>query len=412
MVLGQSLNADEAGYVRERDGRGMERLPVELLLPDMVKWRRHLHRHPELSYQEKETSAYVADKLADFGIEVKRSTAGYGVTGILRGEKPGKTVVLRADMDALPILEETQSDYVSQNDGAMHACGHDGHTSMLLGAAAYYSSRRDELEGEIRFLFQPAEEVCPGGALGMIAEGVLENADAVYGLHLWTPLPIGTVGSAPGPLMASADEFFIDIIGKGGHAGMPHRTIDSIVAGAALVTQLQSVVSRSVDPLRPAVLSVGTIQGGFAQNVVAEQCRITGTVRAFDEETRYLIRRRIEEIATSIAAAYGTEVKIDYLMGYPPLVNDEGEYQRFFHEAPKALGESVQVMLMERLMPAEDFAYYVKSIPGCFMFVGAGNPDKGADYPHHHSRFDFDEDAMLHGVKLLIAMADSCLKEK
>lgn len=390
----------------------MEQMPIEQLLPDMVKWRRHLHRHPELSYQEKETSAFVEDKLISFGIEVIRSTAGYGVIGILKGPKEGKTVVLRADMDALPIKEENDCDYTSINDGVMHACGHDGHTAMLLGAAAYYSSRRGELEGELRFLFQPAEEVCPGGALGMIAEGVLTGADAVYGLHLWTPLPIGTVASAPGPLMASADEFFIDIIGKGGHGGIPHRTIDSIVAGAALVTQLQSVVSRSVDPLRPAVLSVGTIQGGFAQNVVAEKCRITGTVRTFDEETRLLIRRRIEEMASAVATGYGAQAQVDYLMGYPPLVNDENECQRFFREAPLALGESVKVITMEKLMPAEDFAYYVKNIPGCFIFVGAGNPDKDAEYPHHHSRFNFDEDAMLHGVKLLIAMADSRLKDK
>ena len=390
----------------------MEQLPVDQLLPDMVKWRRHLHRHPELSYQERETSAYVEDKLISFGIEVRKSAAGYGLVGIIKGKKAGSTVVLRADMDALPIKEETDTPYTSLNEGVMHACGHDGHTAILLGAAAYYSGRRDELEGEIRFLFQPAEEVCPGGALGMIAEGVLTGADAVYGLHLWTPLPVGTVASAAGPLMASADEFFIDILGKGGHGGIPHLTIDSIVAGAALVTQLQSIVSRSVNPLRPAVLTVGTIQGGFAQNVIAEKCRITGTVRSFDEETRHLIRRRIEEMSASVAGAYGTEVKVDYLMGYPPLVNDEAESQRFFKTAPQALGESVEVLTMEKLMPAEDFSYYVKQIPGCFMFVGAGNPDKEAVYPHHHSRFDFDEDAMLHGLKLIIAMADSRLMDE
>jgi amidohydrolase len=399
-------------FIGEGDGEHMKNLAVDSLMPEIVEWRRHLHRHPELSFHEKETSAFIAEKLMEFGIEVRRSTVGYGVTGILRGKRPGKTVVLRADMDALPILEENKNDYVSQNEGVMHACGHDGHTSILLGVASYYSDRLEELEGELRFLFQPAEEVCPGGAQGMIAEGVLDGADAVYGLHLWTPIPIGTVGSAPGPLMASADEFFIDIIGKGGHGGMPHRTIDSIVAGAALVTQLQSIVSRNVNPLEPAVLSVGTIQGGFAQNVIAERCRITGTVRAFDEETRHLIRRRIEEMTASVVSAYGAEAEIDYVMGYPPLVNHEGEFGRFFEIAPQALGESVQVIRMEKLMPAEDFAYYVKEIPGCFMFVGAGNPDKAAIYPHHHSKFDFDEDAMLHGMKLLIAMADSCLNDK
>lgn len=390
----------------------MKGLAVDYLMPEIVKWRRHLHRHPELSYQEKETSAFIADKLAEFGMEVKKSATGYGITGILHGKSPGKTIVLRADMDALPIKEENGKEYASQNEGVMHACGHDGHTAILLGVASYYSCHLETIEGELRFIFQPAEEVCPGGALGMIAEGALEGADAVYGLHLWTPLPIGTVGSRPGPLMASADEFFIDIIGKGGHGGIPNRTIDSIVAGAALVTQLQSIVSRSVNPLAPAVLSVGTIQGGFAQNVIAEQCRITGTVRAFDEETRHLIRRRIEDMTAAIAGAYGAEARVDYVMGYPPLVNHEEECQRFFMVAEEVLGDTVKVIQMEQLMPAEDFAYYVKEIPGCFMFVGAGNPSKDADYPHHHSKFDFDEDAMLHGMKLLIAMADSCMKDK
>ncbi|MFF2015996.1 M20 family metallopeptidase [Paenibacillus sp. NPDC058177] len=389
----------------------MKQPTVEALMNDMVKWRRHLHSHPELSYQEKETSSYVAAKLEGFGIEVRRSTSGYGLTGILKGARPGKIVVLRADMDALPIQEENKVEYASTKNGVMHACGHDGHTAILLGAAAYYSSRRSELEGEIRFLFQPAEEVCPGGAVGMIAEGVLEGADAVYGLHLWTPLPVGTVGSAPGPLMASTDEFFITINGKGGHGGIPHRAVDSIVAAAALVTQLQSIVSRSVDPLRPAVVTVGTIQGGTAQNIIAEQCRITGTVRTFDDESRQLIRRRIEEIALAVAATYGAEAKIEYMTGYPPLVNDEQEFSRFKSTAPGALGEEVQVVTLEKLMPAEDFAYYLHHVPGCFMFVGAGNPDKDAIYPHHHSRFDFDEDAMLHGIKLLIAMTDSRLKE-
>lgn len=395
----------------EGNGSEMEKKAIEQLLPEMVEWRRHLHSHPELSYQEKETSAFVAAKLAEFGIEVTRSRAGYGLTGILKGSRPGKTVVLRADMDALAITEESGSEYASQNNGVMHACGHDGHTAMLLAAASYYSTRRDGLRGELRFLFQPAEEICPGGAKDMIAEGVLEGADAVYGLHLWTPLPFGTVGSAPGPLMASADEFFIDITGKGGHGGMPHRTVDSIVAAAALVTQLQTIVSRNADPLQPAVLSVGTIQGGSAQNIIAERCRITGTVRAFDEETRYMIRRRIEEMAVSVAAVYGAEANVDYLMGYPPLINDEAEFHRFFRVAPEVFGDSVNVIRMERIMPAEDFAYYVKEIPGCFIFIGAGNPDKNAVYPHHHSKFDFDEDAMLHGAKLLIAMADSCLNE-
>lgn len=380
-------------------------------LPEMVKWRRYLHLHPELSYEEKNTSLFVAGILEELGLEVRRSAAGYGVTGVLRGSLPGPVVVLRADMDALPIQDEKSASYSSQTPGVMHACGHDGHTAMLLAAASHYAANRTALTGELRFLFQPAEEVCPGGALNMIAEGVLKGADAIYGVHLWTPMAVGSVGSAGGPLMASADEFFVDIHGQGGHAGTPHAAVDSIVAASALVMQLQTIVSRSIDPLRPAVISVGTIQGGNAQNVVAERCRITGTVRAFDEETRLLARRRIGEMAASVSSVYGATAEVDYLMGYPPLVNDESEFLRFLREAPQALGPEAAVLQMEKLMPAEDFAYYLHKIPGCFMFVGAGNADKGFVYPHHHAKFDFDEEAMVYGLSLLIAMADSRLAE-
>lgn len=377
------------------------------LQPQMVEWRRYLHQHPELSYHEEKTSAFVADRLRELGIDVRtRFGGGYGVVGVLKGSKPGKTVVLRADMDALPIQDEKSCDYSSEVPGVMHACGHDGHTSILLAVATYFSARKEDLPGEIRFVFQPAEEVCPGGAKGMIEAGVLEGADAVYGVHLWTPFPAGTAASTPGPMMAAADEFFIDIIGKGGHGGMPHVTVDSVVAGSALVMQLQSIVSRSVNPLRPAVVTIGTIQGGSAQNVIAESCRITGTVRTFDEETRQFIRERIEEITRLTAQTYGAESKIQYLMGYPPLVNDEAETERFFREAPKVFGES-KVERCEKIMPAEDFAYYLQEIPGCFMFVGAGNEELQAVYPHHHPRFDFDESAMLSAAKLLVTMTQS-----
>ncbi|BFH61565.1 M20 family metallopeptidase [Paenibacillus azoreducens] len=377
------------------------------LHPQMVQWRRYLHRHPELSYQEENTSRFVADKLRGLGLEVSvRVGGGHGVLGILKGGKPGKTVALRADMDALPIQDEKSCEYSSEVPGVMHACGHDGHTATLLGVASYFCKRQHEVEGEIRFIFQPAEEVCPGGARGMIEAGVLEGADVIYGVHLWTPFAAGGAASAPGPLMAAADEFFIDIQGKGGHGGMPHATVDAVVAGAALVMQLQSIVSRTVDPLKPAVVTIGTIQGGSAQNVIAESCRITGTVRTFDEETRELIRGRIEEISHATAQAYGAAAKIQYMMGYPPLVNDDGETERFFREAPGIFGAD-QVIRCDKIMPAEDFSYYLQKIPGCFMFVGAGNESLQAVYPHHHPRFDFDESAMLGAAKLLVAMTQS-----
>ncbi|WP_172194880.1 M20 family metallopeptidase [Saccharibacillus qingshengii] len=382
---------------------------VERGFAEMVEWRRYLHRNPELSYGEKETAAFVADKLESFGIEVRRNIGGHGLIGTVRGSLPGRTIALRADMDALPIWEESRAEYVSQRDGIMHACGHDGHTAALLAVARYFAEHRPTLRGEVRLLFQASEEVCPGGARPLIEHGALEGVDAVYGVHLWTPLPIGTVASTAGPMMASTDEFFIDITGRGGHGGMPHETVDSIVAASALVMQLQTVVSRSVDPLRPAVLSIGTINGGFAQNVVAEKTRITGTVRTFDEGTRALIRRRIEEMSRQIAEAYGASAEVDYLVGYPALVNHASEAERFFRVAPAALpGFAVEKAVP--LMPAEDFAYYLEERPGCFMLVGAGNSKKGFVYPHHHPKFDFDESAMKASAALLIAMAESALE--
>ncbi|WP_037289637.1 M20 family metallopeptidase [Saccharibacillus sacchari] len=384
---------------------------MELRFAEMVEWRRHLHQHPELSYKERETAAFVAKKLESFGIEVRTGLGGYGLIGTVRGALPGRVIALRADMDALPIKEESGAGYASLREGVMHACGHDGHTAALLAVARYFADRRESLQGEIRLLFQASEEVCPGGAKPMIENGALEGVDAVYGVHLWTPIPVGTVASVAGAMMASTDEFFIDITGRGGHGGMPHETVDSIVAASALVMQLQTVVSRSVDPLRPAVLSIGTISGGTAQNIVAEKTRITGTVRTFDENTRALIRQRIEAISSHVAEVYGASAQVEYLVGYPALINDPEEAERFFRVAPSAL-PGFKVETATPLMPAEDFAYYLKERPGCFMLVGAGNSEKGFVYPHHHPRFDFDEQAMAASASLLIAMAEAALTDK
>ncbi|MCP3778180.1 M20 family metallopeptidase [Paenibacillus sp. MZ03-122A] len=381
------------------------------LQENMVEWRRHLHKNPEISFQESKTAAFVADKLESWGIEIRRQVGGHGVVGTIRGAKPGPVVMLRADMDALPIQDEKECEYRSSVDGAMHACGHDGHTSALLGTAYYFSLNRDELQGEIRLLFQPAEELLPGGAVSVIKDSVLEGVDVIYGIHLWTPFPVGTAASCAGPLMAAADDFYIEITGKGGHGGMPQSTNDSVVAGSALVMQLQSIVSRSVDPLRPAVLTVGTIQGGSAQNVIAETCRLSGTIRTFDEETRTVMKERLHQVTELTAATYGTTAQVRYIMGYPPVVNDAHEAHRFFNEAKSVFGEE-NVQEASKLMPAEDFAYYLERVPGCFMFVGAGNPVKGAVYPHHHPKFDFDEDAMINAVRLFIAMSTGYAAER
>lgn len=378
---------------------------MDKLFGAMVERRRHLHRHPELSFNEKETSTYVAGILKELGIEVTEIGGGYGLVGRLRGALPGKTIALRADMDALPIQDEKECEYASQVPGVMHACGHDGHTSVLLAVAEYYSERLQELRGEIRLLFQPAEETCPGGAVDMIEAGALEGVDVIYGVHLWTPLPLGTAASVAGPMMASVDDFFIDIQGRGGHGGMPHKAVDSVVAGSSLVMQLQSVVSRSVDPLQPAVVTIGSIQGGTAQNVIADRCRLSGTARCFDESTRQVIRERIYALVEGITQSYGTEAHIHYITGYPSLVNDEAEFGRFNRSVGKVTGLKGETAV--RIMPAEDFAYYLQHVPGCFVLVGAGNEEKGIIYPHHHPRFDIDEGAMLHAAALMVSMAET-----
>ncbi len=383
----------------------------EALFPDMVEWRRHLHRNPELSYQEHNTMKFIADQLIAFGIDTQSGVGDTGVIGTIKGSLPGKTVALRADIDALPIQDEKECEYASQVEGVMHACGHDGHTAGLLAVARYFSENRDTLKGEIRLIFQPGEEVCPGGALKMIAAGALEGVDVIYGVHLWSPLPVHTLASAAGPIMASVDDFVIDITGKGGHGGIPHVTVDSVLTGAQLVVQLQSIVSRNVNPLQPAVLTIGTINSGTAKNVIAETCRITGTVRTFDEETRAVIRKRFEEVTQHTCAMNGATVEIDYMMGYPPLVNHAGETERFFQVAKAVFGEE-QVQVTPPMMPAEDFSYYVQQVPGCFIFVGAGNEDKGITYPHHHPRFDIDEAAMLNAAQILVSMAENYLEQQ
>lgn len=377
---------------------------LDRIFPRMVEWRRYLHQHPELSFQEYNTSRFVAETLRNLGMDVRTGVGGHGVVGILKGSLEGPVVALRADIDALPIQDEKECGYASKTEGVMHACGHDGHTATLLGVASYFSERRSLLRGEIRFLFQPAEEVIPGGAIRMIGDGALDGVDVIYGVHLWTPLEAGKVSSVPGPMMASVDDFVIDVIGKGGHGGLPHDTVDSVVVGASIVLHLQTVVSRSVDPLQPAVVSVGSIQAGTTQNVIADRCRLKGTVRTFDEHTRTLIRDRIEATVRNSCAMYGAEAEIEYLEGYPTLVNDERETERFFRVATALFGEA-KVERCRPVMPAEDFAYYLQRVPGCFLFVGAGNERDGIVHPHHHPRFDIDEASMMNAAKVMIRMA-------
>lgn len=379
------------------------------LYDDMVRWRRHLHRNPELSFHEYETSRFIAELLTSWGLEVRRNVAGTGVVAKLIGGMPGRTVALRADIDALPIPDGKTCDYASQVPGVMHACGHDGHTAQLLTVARYYSLRKEAMAGTRIFLFQPGEEVLPGGAASMIAEGALEGVDAVYGVHLWSSLPYGAVATRPGPFMACPDEFEVEIVGRGGHAGLPHESTDALLAGAALVTAIQSIVSRNVNPLESAVVSVGQFHSGTANNVIAERCRISGTIRSFTPEVRQLVRHRLEEHVRHVCSMHAADYRFQYFEGYPPVVNDGKEAARVLEVAAKTLPEC-QVKESERIMAGEDFSYYLKEKPGCFVFVGAGRED-GGTAPHHHPLFDIDERAMQVAARLLVAIADDSAKE-
>ncbi len=377
---------------------------------EMVGWRRYLHQHPELSFQEVKTAAFVAEHLRSWGIAVRTQVGGNGVLGLLEGGHPGPTVALRADMDALPIQDEKACEYASKVAGVMHACGHDAHTSTLLGVAKLLSQHRDSLKGNVVFIFQHAEETTPGGALSMIRDGALQGVDVVYGVHLWTPFPVGNIYSVDGPMMAAPDEFVITIKGKGGHGGLPHETVDSVVVGSHVVVNLQSIVSRQVNPIEPCVVSVGAFQAGGAFNVIAETCTLKGTVRTFNQELRSEVKERFEHILAATCSMFGAEYTLEYKMGYPPVVNHISEVQRYHRVGAELFGKT-QVRTSPLIMAGEDFSYYLQKVPGCYMFVGAGNEAAGVRYPHHHPRFDIDERAMLLSGKLLIGMAVNFISE-
>jgi len=380
------------------------------LYGDMVEWRRHFHRHPELSFREYRTSAMIADLLEEWGLEVRRGVAGTGVVAKLTGGMPGRAIALRADIDGLPIHDAKDCAYRSSVPGVMHACGHDGHMAELLAVARYYSLHREETAGSRVFLFQPGEELLPGGAVRMIEDGALEGVDAIYGVHLWSPLPYGTAATRPGPFMATPDEFEIRISGRGGHGGLPHESKDALVTGASLVVALQTIVSRNVNPLDSAVLSIGQFASGTANNVIAESCRISGTVRSFNKEIRGVVRGRMEEMVKHTCEMYGCGYEFRYIEGYPPVVNDEQEAQRVLRIIAEQLPETASGPC-ERIMAGEDFSYYLERKPGCFFFVGAGNAE-GTSAPHHHPAFDLDERAMLHAARLLIAVADDSAADR
>ncbi|MFK4342537.1 MULTISPECIES: M20 family metallopeptidase [unclassified Paenibacillus] len=371
---------------------------------DLIAWRRHLHQHPELSFEETNTSAFIADQLRSFGIEVRTNVGGNGVLGFLEGVQPGRTIAFRADFDALPIQDEKDVPYKSTVPGVMHACGHDGHTAALLGVARVLSHNRETLKGKLVFIFQHAEEKPPGGAKFMIEDGCLDGEEAVYGIHLASEIPLGKIGLKSGPAMAAVDAFTIQINGKGGHGARPHQTVDSIVIGSQIVNGLQQVVSRRVDPIESAVLTIGVFQAGTAFNVIADKAKIEGTVRTFNKEVRKEVENEIRSIVKGLTEAYHAGYEIDYLNGYPSLVNAEAETERVRELVGRLYGADAFLDL-KPVMGAEDFAYYLEKRPGAFIHVGARNEDERTHYAHHHPHFDFDERALLVSGHIFLALA-------
>ena len=371
----------------------------------VVALRQHLHMYPEVGTQEVETQRKIMDELRAFGL-TPRAIGGTGVTAEIKGAFPGKTVALRADIDALPIQDECGKPYQSRRDNACHACGHDGHTAMLAGAAKILSGLRDELAGSIRLLFQPNEERMPGGASALVAEGALEGVDYVLGAHLWQPLPAGTIGVTYGRMMAAPDEFSIVVTGRGGHGSMPHQTVDTLLVGAQLVVALNTIISRSVDPMDNAVLSLGVFRSGDVFNVIPGKAELSGTVRTFEAGVRESIFTRIDQIAKGICEAAGATYELKRIVGYPPLINHPA-VSRLVAE----VGEEVlvlgakSVVEIKPVMGAEDFAYYLQQVPGAFFYVGVGNVEIGAGYPHHHPKFDIDEKALGYGMEIMIRVA-------
>ena len=373
----------------------------------IIALRRDFHKHPELSFQEFRTAKIVAKELKSYGLEVNEKVGKTGVVGILRGNKKGKTIALRADMDALPMQEESNLKYKSINDGVMHACGHDGHTAILLGAAQVLSKMKKSINGTVRFLFQPAEEGL-GGARFMIKDGALKNVDEIYGLHLWNYQPFGTIGIQSGPVMAAADKFTISIIGKGGHGAAPQGTVDSIVVSSHIIQALQTIVSRNTNPIESTVVTIGKINGGYNFNIIADKVTLKGTTRAYTEKNRKLIKCRMDEILKGISKTFNAKIKLNYEDGYPPLINANNQTNTLMKVIKKRIGEKMIPPYLT--MGGEDFSYYLEKVPGCFFFLGSNpNKTKEINTPHHCSHFDINEQSLILGASVFVDLIEDQL---
>ncbi|AFY32405.1 M20 family metallopeptidase [Calothrix sp. PCC 7507] len=388
------------------------RLSIRSLQPQLVEWRRRLHQQPELGFQEKLTAELISQKLQEWGIEHQTGVAHTGIVAIIKGTRLSseKVLAIRADMDALPIQELNEVEYRSQRDGLMHACGHDGHTAIALGTAYYLQQHRQDFGGTVKIIFQPAEEG-PGGAKPMIEAGVLKNpdVDAIIGLHLWNNLPLGTVGVRSGALMAAVESFNCKILGKGGHGAMPHQTIDAVVVAAQVVTALQSIVARNVNPIDSAVVTVGELHAGSKRNVIADSARMSGTVRYFNPNFKGFFQQRVEQVIAGICQSYGAKYDLEYWSLYPPVINDATVAELVRSVAEEVIETPMGVVPECQTMAAEDMSYFLEAVPGCYFFLGSANPAKNLAYPHHHPRFDFDETALPIGVEIFVRSVEKFL---
>lgn len=382
------------------------------IAPELIKIRRDIHANPELGFQEVRTSKLIAERLSRLGLEVQTNIAQTGVVGLLRGGRPGKTIALRADMDALSIQEQTGAVYQSQIPGVMHACGHDAHVAMLLGAAQVLQELQVEIPGNIKFFFQPAEEG-PGGAAKMVEEGVLHNpdVDATIALHVDDETEVGQIQIKSGIATASANEIRIKIRGKGGHAAYPHKSVDAIVVAAHVILALQTIVTREIDPLDAVVVTIGVIEGGDRSNIIAEKVILEGTIRTLNDVTREATFSAVRRITEQVCTALRAKCEIEILEGYPPGVNDPQLTEIFREAAEELLGSENVIIAAVPEMGAEDFYEFGKGIPAAMFHLGTANKEKGITFPGHHPQFDIDEDALPIGVAILVASALKYLHE-
>lgn len=379
----------------------------------VIEIRRQIHANPELGFEEIDTARLIVEILEDNGIPCITGIAGTGVIGIIKGCKTSPTVALRADMDALAIEEKNQTDYASKNKGKMHACGHDAHIAILIGTAIVLNSYKDKLEGQVKLIFQPAEEG-PGGAEPMISEGVLDNpsVDTIFGLHVWTDIEAGFVGLKDGPFFASVDDFDLIIKGSSCHGATPEQGIDAVVIAANVVNALQTIVSRGIRPTEDVVLTIGRIEGGYGRNIIADQVRLKGTIRCFDPGIRDLIEDKVIKIVSGICDGYGGNYELEYNRMYPALINDK-EMNDILRSVSIEIIGTDKVLEVERpTLGGEDFAFFLEKVPGSFFLLGAGNEKKGITAPHHNPYFDIDEGILSMGIEILSCTVVAYLEQR